>query len=279
MIIEKIKLFGAIVGCLLALSTATAVERPNVLLILADDLGYADLGCYGSEEILTPNIDALAQSGIRFEEGYVPSSVCGPSRACLMSGQYSVEFGVPGNGDVDYGIPLDQKNIAEFLKPSGYYTAVLGKWYLGKYSEEQTPMARGFDHFLGFLNGKSHYWPFSKGGQKQIKETNDYPTQRNETILTPEDYPPETYLTDLLSEEAVEIIEGRHGRGDQPFFIYLSYNAPHGPLHAPEDCKQRNSHIKDKARNNFAGMMTSMDDGIGVSQSQSTHLTARFESS
>jgi arylsulfatase A-like enzyme len=260
-----------VAGLLVAASVAVAKpfvggasRSPNVILILADDLGYADLSCHGSEDIRTPNIDALAASGIRFTEGYVPASVCGASRACLMSGRYACEFGVRGNSDAAIGIPLDQKNIAEYLKQgSGVFTAVLGKWHLGEHSVDQTPIARGFDHFLGFLNGKSHYWPFSDAGQKQINTTEDFPTQRNEKILTPADYPPETYMTDLLTQEAVEIVQGGHGRGDQPFFIYLSYNAPHGPLQAPEDCKERNSHIKDKARNTFAGMMTSMDDGIG----------------
>ena len=245
-------------------TAAVSSEPPNIVLILADDLGYADLGCHGSDDIRTPNIDALALGGIRFAEGYVPSSVCGPSRASLMTGQYSCEFGVHGNGDSEIGIPHDIKNIAEYLNEGAdYYSAILGKWHLG-HSESQTPMARGFNHFLGFLNGRSNYFPFSDGGVKWMETRGDPRPQRNEQSLQFGDYPPETYMTDWLTQEAVEIIQGQHGRAEsQPFFIFLSYNAPHGPLQATKESLQRNLHVADKKRRTFAGMMTSLDDGVG----------------
>jgi len=243
----------------LAGATVQAADTPNFLVIMADDLGYADLGCHGSEEIRTPNIDELARGGIRFRAGYVPSSVCGPSRACFLSGQYSVDFGFQGNGDSPYGIPRTVRTLPEYLKraQADYYTAVIGKWHLGE-REGKTPTDRGFDHFLGFLEGACDYFPFRKTSGRKNRSI-----WRNETILNQDDYPPETYLTDLFTQEAVEVIESKHGRGTKSFFLFLSYNAPHGPLQAPEAYRKRNAHIEDRKRNIFAAMMTGLDDGIG----------------
>jgi arylsulfatase A-like enzyme len=245
---------------------------PNVVLILLDDLGYADLGCQGSPDIRTPNIDALAQSGVRFTSGYVPVSVCGPSRASLLTGKYSAAFGLQGNGEAETGIPLDHKNMAERLKAAGYATQAVGKWHLG-YAVEQTPMARGFDEFFGFLSGGMHFFPFSESGQKWNEERNRGYTQRNEQILKAGDLPPETYLTDLFTDEAIRFItalsEPETGnpelktRNSKPFFIYLAYNAPHGPIMAPAPYKLRNTHIEESPRRTLAGMMTAVDDGVG----------------
>lgn len=234
-------------------------EKPNIILIVADDLGYADLGCQGSSDIRTPNIDKLASSGIRFTAGYVPSSVCGPSRASLMTGNYSASFGIQGNADAEIGLPIDQKNIAEYLNPAGYSTKVIGKWHLG-HSAEQTPMARGFDEFFGFLGGSSNYFPFSKSGYNWNETRSKTATQRNDQVLGVGDLPPETYLTDIFTDEAVRFIEAKT---ENPFFIYLAYNAPHGPIMAPESYLNRNDHIKDSRRKTFAGMMTALDDGVG----------------
>ncbi len=251
--------FLVLLFAVFCLSPVGAETTPNVLVIMVDDLGYADLGCQGSADIRTPNIDALAASGVRFAAGYVPASVCGPSRACFITGQYSVEFGINGNGASTSGIPHEQKTIAEHLKMSGrsYYTAAIGKWHLG-HSDDQTPMARGFDHFLGFLGGSSDYFMFdAKAGKKEQV------IQRNSDVLGLGDLPPETYLTDLFTDEAVSLLRGDHGRGNKPFFMYLAYNAPHGPLQAPEVYQQRNHHIADKKRRTFAAMMTGVDDGVG----------------
>jgi arylsulfatase A-like enzyme len=242
-------------------------RSPNILLILLDDLGYADLGCQGSPDIRTPNIDALAVSGIRFTDGYVPASVCGPSRASLMTGKCSAAFGLQGNGDAEVGIPLEHKNMAEYLKTAGYATQAIGKWHLGEHSPGQTPMARGFDEFLGMLGGSSFYFPFSEGGAKWNEQHHKTPQQRNDQVLGVGDYPPETYLTDLYTEEAIGFINA-HSTSDTrhptPFFIYLAYNAPHGPVQAPDQYMQRNLHVPDETRRKLAGAMTAVDDGIGT---------------
>jgi arylsulfatase A-like enzyme len=252
---------------------------PNVLLILMDDLGYADLGCQGSPDIRTPHIDALAASGVRFTAGYVPVSVCGPSRASLITGKYSAEFGLLGNGEAEIGIPHEHRTIPEYLKRAGYATHLLGKWHLGS-SEQQTPMARGFDEFFGFLGGGTHYFPFSEAGHRWNEERDRTPmqatydmqeryqmadldrshTQRNGQVLSVGDMPPDTYLTDLLNDEAIHFIRTNQS---QPFFIFLSHPAPHGPIMAPEHYLARNAHIPDTRRRTFAGMMTAVDDGIG----------------
>ena len=231
---------------------------PNVVLILLDDLGYADLGCQGSPDIRTPHIDALAKSGVRFTSGYVPVAVCGPSRASLLSGRYSAAFGLQGNGEAETGIPLECTTLAEYLKRGGYATQAVGKWHLG-YTSDQAPMVRGFDEFLGQLSGGGHFFPFSPGGHKWNTERGRTPIQRNDQELGVGDYPPETYITDLCTEEATRFITAN----SKPFFIYLAYNAPHGPIMAPDQYKLRNTHIEDGPRRVFAGMMTAVDDGVG----------------
>jgi arylsulfatase A-like enzyme len=245
---------------------------PNVVLILLDDLGYADLGCQGSPDIRTPHIDALAKSGVRFTSGYVPVSVCGPSRASLLTGKYSAGFGLQGNGEAVTGIPRECTTLAEYLKRGGYATQAIGKWHLG-YTPDQTPMARGFDNFFGQLSGGGHFFPFSEGGAKWNAERGRTPIQRNGQELSVGDYPPETYITDLCTEEATRFIttlskpETRNPepgtRNSKPFFIYLAYNAPHGPIMAPDNYKLRNTHIEEGSRRIFASMMTAVDDGVG----------------
>lgn len=252
---------------------------PNVLLILLDDLGYADLSCHGSPDISTPHIDALAASGVRFTAGYVPVSVCGPSRASLMTGKYSAQYGLLGNSHAEIGIPHEHKTIAEYLKNVGYETHLIGKWHLG-HSDDQTPMARGFDEFLGLLGGSSHFFPFSEFGQRwnedrdktpmqatrnilehyRIVDRDRSPIQHNGRVLGMGDFPPETYLTDLFTDEAIRFIEKER---DHPFFLFLSHTAPHGPIMAPDHYLDRNKHIDSDRRRIFAGMMTAVDDGVG----------------
>lgn len=282
----------SLLAIILAAITACAEEQkpvmpdqndapmPNVLLILLDDLGYADLSCQGSPDVRTPHIDALAASGVRFTAGYIPVSVCGPSRASLLTGKYSAEFGLTGNRQAEIGIPHNQKTIPEYLKPVGYDTQLIGKWHLG-HSDDQTPMARGFDEFLGLLGGSSHFFPFSEAGQRwnedrdktPIQATREImdrygivdldrsPMQHNGRILGIGDFPPETYLTDIFSEEAVKFIKKDR---DNPFFLFLSHTAPHGPIMAPEHYLQRNTHIEDHRRRILAAMMTAVDDGVGL---------------
>jgi arylsulfatase len=204
-------------------ATAPAVGRPNIVVILADDLGYSDLGCYGSE-IPTPNLDRLAAGGLRFTRFYNAARCC-PSRAALMTGRYNHAVGI-GHMAGDRGLPAyrnrlsdDCVTIAETLRASGYRTLMSGKWHLGA----QRPRDRGFDRYFGILSGACNYFR---------------PEPHRMLMLENEPYTPTDarfYMTDALTDRALAYLD-EYGRGPQPFFLYLAYTAPHSPLHAwPED--------------------------------------------
>ncbi len=214
-------------------------ERPNIVLILCDDLGYADVGFnakhFGVEtDVVTPNIDRLARRGTIFSQAYVPHPFCGPSRMGLLSGRMPHCFGGQKNlPDVaknleDYnekGIPESETLISTVMQQAGYRTACIGKWHLGD-AKPFHPNTRGFDHFFGFLGGGHQYYPSIT--DKVEPKINDYQyfLQRNgKDTLSPEG----AYLTDMLSDEAVDFIRNDAEQG-QPFFLYLAYNAPHSPL-------------------------------------------------
>jgi len=227
--------------------------RPNVLLIYIDDLGYADLGCQGATDLRTPHIDSLAQSGVRFTSGYVTAPLCSPSRAALMTGRYQQRFGHEYNtGNMqrqaaeDIGLPLPQRTLADALKEQGYATGVIGKWHLGV-KDKFHPQRRGFDEFFGFLGGGHSYieWGDAKRGA----------ILRGAEIAQGDEY-----LTDAFSREAVEFIR-RHQ--DEPFFLYLSYNAVHTPMQAPQKYLDRFLNIADPKRRTLAAMLSAMDDGVG----------------
>ncbi len=226
--------------------------RPNVIVIVADDLGYADLGVQGCRDIPTPHIDSLAQAGVRFTNGYVSCPVCSPTRAGLQTGRYQQRFGHEQNpGPADYmspqfGLPLSERTMADRFKALGYATALVGKWHLGSRPEFH-PRKRGFDEFFGFLGGAHSY--------TDLKRTIPQPIMRNEEPVGEREY-----LTDALSREAAAFID-RH-RGD-PFFLCLTYNAVHTPLEAPADRIARFASIRDSSRRTFAAMLSSMDDGVG----------------
>ncbi|GAA0881169.1 sulfatase-like hydrolase/transferase [Algoriphagus jejuensis] len=213
-----------------------AQQRPNIVLILADDAGYADFGFQGSEEFLTPNLDKLAKGGLRFTQAYVSAAVCGPSRAGLLTGKYQQRFGFEENNvpgymepsrlpDDEMGLPLDQKTMADYLKALGYSTALFGKWHQGN-ADEFHPLRRGFDEFVGFRGGARSYFPFGENNP------NHRPEDRLEEGFGKFREAP-VYLTDYLAERAVDFVE-RHRA--EPFFIFLSFNAVHAPMDAlPED--------------------------------------------
>ncbi|MES2997544.1 MAG: sulfatase-like hydrolase/transferase [Verrucomicrobiota bacterium] len=247
---------------LLFFSPLLAAEKPNLLLILADDMGYGDLSCYGSKQIQTPNIDRLAAGGIRCTDSYVSNNVCAPSRAGLMTGRYGSRFGHehnPGAGDYlkpeFLGIPLDEKLLSQRLKELGYRTGISGKWHLGESVPEQHPNARGFDFFFGMLGGGHEYFP--KPETHQLV----YNGKRAMKIRTP-------YLTDWITLEARDFIhgEGKAATEDRkkPWFLYLSYNSPHTPLEAlPEDIAAF-SHIQPMHRRLYCAMQRCMDRNIGT---------------
>lgn len=228
------------------------VRRPNILLIVADDLGYADLGVQGCRDIPTPNIDSIANNGVRFTNGYVSCPVCSPTRAGLMTGRYQQRFGHehnPGNAETavpEFGLPLSEATLAERLKQTGYATGMFGKWHLG-YRPEMQPQKRGFDEFYGFLAGAHSYLHASVGGGESI-------------LRGTEPVSGIDYTTDAFAREAAAFIEGYR---DQPFFVYLPFNAVHAPLEALEKHLSRFSGIEDKKRRVFAAMMSAMDDGVG----------------
>ncbi|PHQ28804.1 N-acetylgalactosamine 6-sulfate sulfatase [Leeuwenhoekiella nanhaiensis] len=238
--------------------------QPNIIVILADDLGYADVGFNGSTDIPTPNIDRIAREGVKFTNAYVSYAVCGPSRAGILTGRYQDRFGFSRNpllapNDPKMGLPLSEETLADALGRVGYKSVALGKWHMGAH-ESLVPRKRGFTDFFGFLSGGHQYLP-------ELWTLNDLTEARtqydgyNTKLLRNETRVEETeYLTDALSREAVNYIQ--HYK-DAPFFMYLAYNAPHAPLQATPEYVERFDHIKDPKRKIYAAMVSAMDDGVG----------------
>ncbi|MDI6829267.1 MAG: sulfatase-like hydrolase/transferase [Armatimonadota bacterium] len=234
-----------------------SAQKPNFVIIYCDDLGYGDLGCFGSKEVKTPNIDALANSGIRFTNWYSNSPVCSPSRASLLTGRYPRRAGVPnilGGRRGIPGLPTTEVTLASALRRFGYRTAIFGKWHLGT-AEEYQPNAHGFDEFFGFLAGcvdyYSHIYYWGQGrGENPVHDLwhNNKETWANGR-----------YLTELITEKAVEFIKNQ---GDSPFFLYIPYNAPHYPMHAPKKYLDRFPDLP-LPRRIMAAMIAAVDDGVG----------------
>ncbi|WP_414664379.1 sulfatase-like hydrolase/transferase [Horticoccus sp. 23ND18S-11] len=234
-------------ACVTATCTAGAATppsgRPNILLIVGDDMGYADVGFHGCKDIPTPHLDALAASGVRFTNGYVSGPYCSPTRAGLLTGRYQQRFGHEFNGGGEGGgLPLTEVTIANRLKTAGYATALVGKWHLGA-KDAMHPQQRGFDEFFGFLGGAHSYFDRTGmlRGTKQLEELD--------------------YTTDAFGREAVSFIE-RHRTG-APWFLYLAFNAVHTPMHATDERLKKFSHIADERRRTYAAMMAAMDENIG----------------
>ncbi|KHJ39392.1 arylsulfatase [Pedobacter glucosidilyticus] len=239
--------------------------KPNVIVILADDLGYQDVGFNGCKDIPTPNIDKIAKNGVVFKNGYVTYAVCGPSRAGLITGRYQDRFGFSRNPllaphDIDMGLPLSEETMADILKKSGYKSTVLGKWHLGSHPALH-PLKRGFDEFFGFVDGGHQYFPesWTLNDITETRTQND--GYRTKLLRGNKPIEEKEYLTDALSREAVEFI-GRNTK--TPFFIYLAYNAPHSPLQATSKYLDRFSAIQNPKRKTYAAMVSAMDDGVGT---------------
>lgn len=236
------------------------MKKPNIIIIMTDDQGYADLSCMGSSDFITPNIDSLAERGARFSCMYSNSPVCSPSRASLLTGRY------PGNAGVRSilaghrrasGITQDTPTIAAALKKQGYATACIGKWHLGL-AEESRPLSNGFDYFYGFMSGcidyYSHifYWGMAGGRYNPMHDL-----WENNTEI----YEDGRYFTEMISEKSVEYIREKSSSG-KPFMLYLAYNAPHYPMHAPKKYMDRFAHLP-WDRQVMAAMISAVDDGIG----------------
>lgn len=235
---------------------ASAKSKPNIIVILADDLGYGDLGFTGSNEIRTPNIDQLAKNGVIFTNGYVTHPYCGPSRAGLLTGRYQARFGMEINAahspdDPYMGLPVEELTFAKRLQNSGYKTAVMGKWHLGSHPNFH-PNNRGFDYFFGFLGGGHDYFPESV---KVSRDEYNMPLSRNGKPAQLEEY-----LTTAISKEAAQFATST----EQPFMLYVAYNAPHQPLEATKEDLDKYANIKDLNRRTYAAMIDSMDQGIGL---------------
>jgi len=223
--------------------------KPNIVFILADDLGFNDVGYHGSR-IKTPNIDKLASEGVRLEQFYV-QPVCSPTRSSLMTGRYPMRYGLQV-GVVrpwaKHGLPLEERTLAQALGEAGYKTAICGKWHLGHLDSRYLPTARGFDHQYGHYNGALNY--FTHIRDKGLDwHRNDKPLEE------------EGYTTDLLADESVRLIE-RHDLS-RPLFLYVPFNAVHSPFQAPEPYDNMYKGIKARNKRIYAGMVTCMDDAIG----------------
>ena len=235
-----------------------ADSRPNVVLIVADDAGYADFGAFGDPEMPTPRIDSIADNGIRFTQGYNVASVCSPSRAGLLTGRYPQRFGhefniprtpQPGADIDDIGLPLSESTMADAMRSLGYATIAVGKWHLGV-SDRFHPLERGFDEFYGFLYGSRSYFPLD-----DISERGMYLLRDNEP------QPERGYLTDVLAEETANLIERYR---DQPFFMYVNFNAVHTPMHAKPEHEALFEDIENERRRTLAAMTVSLDEGVGT---------------
>ncbi|MCK0129290.1 sulfatase-like hydrolase/transferase [Erythrobacter sp. F6033] len=248
-----------------AQSEPMALERaPNIIVILTDDQGYADVGFNGSTDIPTPNIDRIANEGVRFDQGYVSFPVCGPSRAGLLTGRYQSRFGYDLNSsenplDTKAGLPLTERTIADVLAPSGYTSAIIGKWHMGNHPQFH-PLERGFDEFYGFTNGGHNYFLDRLRPIPVAEAQNGGQLYQSWLMVGREQVKTSGYLTDWLSEKAVDFVERRK---DEPFFLYLAYNAPHTPMHATQEYLDRFKHIKDERRRTYAAMISAVDDGVG----------------
>mgnify|MGYP001191195344 FL=1 len=238
--------FSLLVSC----STETD-SKPNIIIILADDAGYSDFGFMGSDEIKTPNLDQLAFDGVTFNNAYVSASVCSPSRAGLLTGMYQQRFGHECNLDSDVNNSFDpnQITIAEALKTEGYNTGLIGKWHLGDKTQNH-PLKNGFDYFWGFISGaRNYFYDPNEEFRNSIRNVVENYTQTRF----------DGYLTDVLGDKAIGFINKNH-ESNNPFFLFLSFNAPHTPMHAKDDVLEK---FKDNPRQVYASMMWSMDEAIG----------------
>ena len=280
--------------------------RPNIVLIVADDLGYGEPACFGGGDVPTPHLDSLARNGVRFTAGYVTAPFCAASRAALLTGRYQTRFGFefnpigPQNAEPGIGLPLDQRTLADALREVGYATGLVGKWHLGG-SPRYHPQRRGFDEFFGFLHEGHYYvtppwaghvtWLRRKalpdGGQgrwvapdgRTIWSTHlgtfepDYDAD-NPLLRAGQPVAESENLTEAFTREAERFIS-RHRA--QPFFLYLAYSAVHSPMQAPDAYLKKFEHVPDMHRRIFAAMSAQLDDGVGrvLAQLQAEGLEER----
>jgi len=247
---------------------APTARRPNILLILADDLGYGDLSCYGARDVRTPHVDRLATQGVRFTQYYAAGAECTPTRTALFTGRYLQRAGglecAIGTTNVgryddairlaeqhDLGLPVEQADLTRALKGAGYAMAVYGKWHLG-YEKKFLPLRHGFEHFVGILGGHCDYFHHTEITGTHTLYENDRPVRRDE------------YMTDLITDESLRFL--RRQDGQKPFFLYVSYTAPHSPYQGPTDrlpIPVPKEQWNRGPRSKYTEMLEVMDAGIG----------------
>ena len=253
-----------VMGCMQEKKKTSQKNHPNVIVIMTDDLGYVDVGFNGSVEIPTPNIDRIAQQGVKFTNGYTPYSVCSPSRAGFITGRYQQRFGYERNAqyrpnDPNMGLPQTEKTIPEVIGQVGYTSGVIGKWHLGAHISNH-PLNRGFDFFYGHLGGGHRYFPEELTIEDSYSINDEPLSYRTWIMRDHQSEKTDEYLTDEFSNEAVKFVEKNK---EGPFFLYLAYNAPHGPLQATQKYLDRFDHIEGKKRKTYAAMVSAVDDGVG----------------
>lgn len=227
------------------------LHPPHIVVILADDAGYADFSMHGATDLATPRIDSIAANGVRCTNGYVSGPVCSPTRAGLMTGRYQQRFGheknFPPRMSETNGLPVEERTIADAMRAAGYHTVALGKWHLG-YADRFHPLARGFDEFFGFLQGSRSYFPLAE------------PTRLNR-LLRDHEVVPESfdYMTDELGRQAAKSIRAR---GDRPLFLYLAFNAVHAPMHAVE--ADLEGTVGTPRRQKLIAMTKALDRAVGM---------------
>lgn len=257
-----------------ARASSQSARKPNVVIILGDDLGYCDTGLYGCKDIPTPNINAIAKQGALFTNGYVTAPVCSPSRAGLITGRYQQRFGFEFNAgpfrraisEPEMGLPTSEITLAQVMKQAGYATGMIGKWHLGMHDKFH-PTERGFDEYFGFLFGANIYIDPARADVKNAaagggEASPAWPrAQRNPIYRGKTPVEEGEYLTDAFAREAVAFIE-RHKA--EPFFLYAPFNAPHTPLQATRKYLDRFPQIKDEKRRVYAAMVSALDDAVGA---------------
>jgi len=239
---------------------AKAGKPPNIVILLADDLGYADVGFQGGKDVPTPHVNSLAAHGVRFTSGYVSGTYCSPSRAGLATGRYQTRFGHEFNGGATAGLPLSETTLADRLKAAGYATGAVGKWHLGS-APQYHPQKRGFDEYFGFLGAAHSYFVgqtnANAAGAAAALFGNQRPDLQKDAVAAigreiaapiyrgQKTVPESEYLTDAFAREAVAFID-RHK--EHPFFLYLAFNAVHTPMQATDNRLKRFESIADKTR-------------------------------
>ena len=273
-----------------AFAADAKAKQPNIILLVADDLGYGELGCQGNRQVATPNIDSIAANGVRFTQGYVTAPNCSPSRAGFLTGKIATRFGYEFNPtgakseNPEIGLPASETTLAEMLRDVGYTTGLVGKWHLGS-SSAYHPQRHGFDEFFGFLQEGHYYVPppwqsmttmlrrKSLPGNEQGRWTSErliYSTHmehdepaydaNNPILRGSQPVDEKLHLTDAFTRESVDFISRHH---DKPFFLYVAYNAVHSPLQGSDKYMKKFAHVEDIQRRIFAAMLAHLDDSVG----------------